>query len=49
VDSPGFKAPTHKYGTSFGTAPDTSDEDWAGVGYTVTLAPEELEPVPAGE
>jgi radical SAM superfamily enzyme YgiQ (UPF0313 family) len=49
VDSPGFKAPAHQYGTSYGTSPDTDDENWAGAGFTVLS--DEVTPaqVPAGE
>jgi hypothetical protein len=45
VDSPGFCKPVHGYGQPFGTAPDDTNDTWAGTDYTRKPEPVELEPV----
>ena len=45
MDSPGFRKPAHGYGAPFGTAPDDTDDTWAGRDYTRVPEAGELEPV----
>lgn len=44
MDCPGFSK-THGYGVPSGTAPDDSDDNWAGADFTRVPGPAELEPL----
>lgn len=42
MDAPSFNGRTHQFGQSYGTSPDTGEDDgtWAGAGFTESAEPE---------